>query len=168
MDQAGRKEEAEALYRRSMALAERTLDAGQPQLASLKANLGKLLFEKGEADEAEVLLADAYARRLKRFGPSHPETLTNARNLAVLYTIQAKTNPARFDDAERLMRAALDGNVARFGAEITARPSACAPNTPRCCATAAAMPRPIANLPRPGRWPSACWRPATTIACVCL
>lgn len=32
-----------------------------------------------------------------------------------MYTAQAKTDPARFDDAERLMRAALDGTIARFG-----------------------------------------------------
>lgn len=117
LDLAGRAAEAEVLYRRSLAIAGRTLDAGQPQLASLKENLGNLLFKKGEIDEAERLLADAYARRQTRLGPAHPATLTNAMNLAVLYTAQAKTNPARFDDAERLMRAALDGTVTRFGAD---------------------------------------------------
>jgi tetratricopeptide (TPR) repeat protein/tRNA A-37 threonylcarbamoyl transferase component Bud32 len=115
LSKAGRSDDAEALYRRSLAIAEQALEADHPQLARLKDNLGVLLFDQRRTDEAEKLFADAYARRLNRLGPSHPETLTNAMNLAVLYTAQAKTNPARFEDAERLMRAALEGTVTRFG-----------------------------------------------------
>lgn len=117
LDNAGRSEEAELLYRRSLAQATSVLDAGQPQLASLQENLGNLLYRQGRVDEAETLLAAAYELRRTRQGESHPSTLTNAMNLAVLYTAQAKLIPSRFDDAERLMRAALDGTVARFGAD---------------------------------------------------
>ncbi len=111
----GQAAEAESMYRRWLAIAESALDAQNPELATIKANLGNLLFNEGRIDEATALLADAYARRVSRLGPAHPQTLTTARNLAVMYTAQAKSDPARFDDAERLMRAALDGTIARFG-----------------------------------------------------
>jgi tetratricopeptide (TPR) repeat protein len=113
----GQFEPAEAMYRHWLLIAEQSLDAQHPELATIKANLGNLLFDRGRLDEAVALLADAYARRVNRLGSAHPSTLTTARNLAVMYTAQAKTNPARFDDAERLMRAALDGTVARFGVD---------------------------------------------------
>jgi tetratricopeptide (TPR) repeat protein/tRNA A-37 threonylcarbamoyl transferase component Bud32 len=113
----GQSAEAEAMYRRWMGIAEGALDAQHPVLATIKANLGNLLFNQGRTDEAANLLADAYARSISRLGHAHPSTLTTARNLAVMYTIQAKSDPARFDDAERLMRAALDGTIARFGAD---------------------------------------------------
>lgn len=111
----GQSVDAEAMYRHWLAIAEGALDAQNPELATIKANLGNLLFNVGRVDEAATLLADAYARRVSRLGLAHPFTLTTARNLAVMYTAQAKTDPARFDDAERLMRAALDGTIARFG-----------------------------------------------------
>ncbi len=111
----GQFDQAEGLYRHWLAIAEQALEAQHPELATIKANLGNLLFDQGRVDEAVTLLADAHARQMDRLGSAHPSTLTTARNLAVMYTVQAKTNPARFDDAERLMRAALDGTVARFG-----------------------------------------------------
>lgn len=111
----GQGAEAESMYRRWLGIAEGALDAQHPELATLKANLGNLLFTQGRIDEAAALLADAYSRSVSRLGPAHPSTLTTALNLAVMYTAQAKSDPARFDDAERLMRAALDGTIARFG-----------------------------------------------------
>ena len=113
----GQLQQAEAMYRRWLSIAEQSLEAQNPELATIKANLGNLLFRQGRVEEAQMLLADAYARRVARLGTTHPSTLNTALNLAIVYTIQAKTNPARFDDAERLMRAALDGTVARFGAD---------------------------------------------------
>ncbi|MBK8068253.1 MAG: protein kinase [Rhodanobacteraceae bacterium] len=111
----GQSVEAEQTYRHWLGIAESALDAQNPELATIKANLGNLLFNVGRVDEAVSLLADAYARRVSRLGLAHPFTLTTARNLAVMYAAQAKTDPAKVDDAERLMRAALDGTIARFG-----------------------------------------------------
>jgi serine/threonine protein kinase len=114
---AGQSAEAEQVYRDALGRAVGGLDGARPEVATLEANLGHLLFASGRVAEAEVLMASAHARRIERLGPSHPDTLKSARNLAVLYTTLAKSDPARFDDAERLMRLALEGTQDRFGPE---------------------------------------------------
>lgn len=108
---------AEQLYRHWLQIAERALGPQRQEVATLKANLGSLLYDQGQIDEAVALLAAAYEVRLTRLGPTHPSTLTTASNLAVMYAVQGKRDPARFDDAERLLRTALDGTLARFGPE---------------------------------------------------
>ncbi len=113
----GQSESAATLYRHWIGVASVTLDAAHPQLSALKANLSTLLFEQDQVDEAVVLLQEAYDHQRDHLGESHPTTLVNAMNLAVMYSRLARSDPARFDDAERLMRAALDGTIARFGAD---------------------------------------------------
>ncbi len=103
---------AEAQLRAALALAEKSLGATHPERSMLMANLGNLLFDDGRLDEANGLIADAYAQRLERLGPSDPLTLKSARDLAVLYTKLQK-----FEQARPLFEKALSGTEARFGSE---------------------------------------------------
>ena len=112
----GQTDAAATLYRHWIEVATKTLDAAHPQLSALKANLSTLLFDQGQVADGVALLQEAYDHQRDHLGPSHPTTLVNAMNLAVMYSRLARSEPARFDDAERLMRAALDGSLERFGA----------------------------------------------------
>ncbi|GMU42815.1 MAG: tetratricopeptide repeat protein [Xanthomonadales bacterium] len=113
----GQLDAASEMLRFWLEVAAGALDAGHPQVSAMKANLGTMLFEQGQIEEAVKLLQEAYDHQRGHLGESHPATLNNAMNLAVMYSRLAHADPARFDDAERLMRAALDGTIARFGAE---------------------------------------------------
>lgn len=116
----GEEARARTLFEQALADARSNLDRRSPITANLLGNLGNLKFVEGDLAGAEQDLAEAYAMRLERLGPNHPETLKNAMNLAVLYS--ATQRP---ELAGPLIEGALRGTAERFGDEhrqtITAR-----------------------------------------------
>ena len=105
-------DEAEPLYRRALAIGEKTLGPGHPNVATSLNNLGGLLEATGRYDEAEPLYRRALAIDEKILGPEHPDTAIDYGNLAgILETT------GRYDEAEPLHRRALAIHEKTLGPE---------------------------------------------------
>jgi tetratricopeptide (TPR) repeat protein len=90
----GQYADAELLYRRSLAILEKTLEADDPDVALSLNNLGELYRAKGKYTEAEKLLKRSLTIREKVLGPDHPDTAQSLNNLALLYHGQDKYTKA--------------------------------------------------------------------------
>ena len=106
----GRFQNAERLYRRSLAIDEQSFGPDHPQVAICLNNLAQLLQTTNRLSEAEPLLRRALEIDEQSFGPDHPEVATDLNNLAQL--LQA-TN--RLSEVEPLMRRALTIFEQSFG-----------------------------------------------------
>jgi tetratricopeptide (TPR) repeat protein len=93
---------AEPLYRRGLAILERSLGPDHPDVARVLGNLAVLLLATNRLVEAEPLLRRALAILERSLGPDHPDVATTLGNLAGV--LQA-TN--RLVEAEPLYRRAL-------------------------------------------------------------
>jgi len=101
---------AEPLYRRALAIDERSYGPDHPDVATDLNNLALLLQFTNRASEAEPLYRRALAVRERSFGPDHPDVATALNNLAGL--LQA-TN--RVVEAEPLYRRALAIDERSYG-----------------------------------------------------
>ncbi len=99
----GRYDEAEPLYRRALAIGEKTLGPNHPDVATRLNNLALLLSAQGKYAEAEPLYRRALAIGEKTLGPNHPDVATRLNNLAGLLQDQGNYN-----DAEPLYRRAIE------------------------------------------------------------
>jgi tetratricopeptide (TPR) repeat protein len=81
----GRYAEAEPLYKRSLAIRERTLGPGHPYVATTRNNLALLYDGQGRYAEAEPLFKAALASREKSLGANHPDVAGSLNNLAEFY-----------------------------------------------------------------------------------
>lgn len=104
-----RYEEAEPLYKRSLAIWEKSLGPEHPNVATSLNNLALLYDTQGRHDQAEPLYRRSLAITEKRLGPSHPDLAAILDNLAVSYR-----NTKRKDEAVKLeQRAAAIRGVSR-------------------------------------------------------
>lgn len=76
--------EAEALYRRALALQIAHHGADHPRLVTLHENLGKLLEQVGKNQEAEAELSRALLITERAFGPKHAKLYGTLREIALL------------------------------------------------------------------------------------
>jgi tetratricopeptide (TPR) repeat protein len=102
--------EAEPLYRRALAIAERSYGADHPNVATCLNNLAGLLRGTNRPSEAEPLYRRALAIDEKSYGPDHPEVATDLNNLAELLR-----TTDRLSEAEPLYRRALAIDEKRYG-----------------------------------------------------
>lgn len=100
---AARFDAAERLYRRALALQERTLGGNHPATATTLNNLALLLKESGQYAEAEQLYRRAVRIDVDSSGDESLQVATSTANLAVL--LEAKGD---FAAAESLYRRALE------------------------------------------------------------
>ncbi|CAM9515727.1 unnamed protein product, partial [Sphacelaria rigidula] len=107
----GRNREAEACYRQSMDIWERTLGPYSPELASGLNNLAILLFMEDRPGEAAATFQRSLDIRQRVLPPDSLETAQGLNNLALLYTSQGQDPKT----AERLHREALSIREARLG-----------------------------------------------------
>jgi tetratricopeptide (TPR) repeat protein len=106
----GKRDEAEQLYREALEARRATLGDRHPhKLASIN-NLGLLLKDQGKLDEAEPLLREALEARRATLGDRHPDTLGSINNLGSLLKNQGK-----LDEALLLYREALEARRATLG-----------------------------------------------------
>jgi tetratricopeptide (TPR) repeat protein len=102
--------EAERIFRRAIAIDERTLGPDHPQMAIGLSNLASLLYARNRLAEAEPLMRRMLAIGEQSLGLDHPNVATGLNNLAQLFKA---TN--RFAEAEPLMRRALAIDERSFG-----------------------------------------------------
>jgi tetratricopeptide (TPR) repeat protein len=102
LDDRARYTEAEPLYQRSLAIREKSLGPGHPDVAFPLNGLANLYQEQGKYKEAEPLYQRSLAIREKSLGPEHPDVASPLNNLALLYKEQGK-----FAEAKPLYQRAL-------------------------------------------------------------
>jgi len=103
--------EAELLYRRALAIAEKNFGPDHPEMATALNNLAALLQNTNRFAEAEPMMRRALAIAEKSFQPGEPKVATYLNNLAQLLQ---ETN--RLAEAEPMMRRALAIDEDSFGA----------------------------------------------------
>lgn len=109
--QRGDTARAEELYRQAIQISEGSpADAGSVEAAHAHANLGLILWNRGEIDEAERLWRDALAGYERSLGPTDVNVATVAFNLGQLLHGQG-----RYGEAEPLYRQALEVRAGKFG-----------------------------------------------------
>jgi len=81
---------AEPLYRRALAIAEKTLGPNHPNTATALDNLAGLLESGGDVAGAEPLYRRALSIAEKALGPDHPTTREIRENLDALLKKKAK------------------------------------------------------------------------------
>lgn len=94
--------EAEPLYRRALAIDEKSLGPEHPNLAAELSNLAQLHADTNRLSEAEPLMRRALAIDEKSLGVEHPTVATQLNNLAGLLQ-----HADRLGEAEPLFRRAL-------------------------------------------------------------
>ncbi len=102
LDGLARYAEAEPLYQRALAIAEKSYGPDHPSVARDLNNLAELLRATNRPEDAEPLVHRALAIDEKSYGPDHPSVATDLNNLALLLS---DTN--RLAEAERLYRRVL-------------------------------------------------------------
>ncbi len=94
--------EAEPLYKRSLAIREKTLGLEHPAVATSLNNLATLYHAQGRYTEAEPLLKRSLVINEKTLGPEHPTVAGSLNNLAALYS-----KLSRYAEAEPLHKRSL-------------------------------------------------------------
>jgi tetratricopeptide (TPR) repeat protein len=105
----GEYAEAEALYRRGLAIDLEMLGEAHPHVATDKNNLAGLLANQGRYDEAIELYRESLALNTQLFGVDHPETATNLSNtgVALMQLGDFDGAPGTFEEATRIRREVL-------------------------------------------------------------
>ena len=78
----GRYTDAEPLYKRSLAIREKTLGPDHPDVAASLNNLAELYRNQGRYADAEPLYKRSLAINEKSLGPDHPDVAASLNNLA--------------------------------------------------------------------------------------
>ena len=97
----GRNDEAESLYKRSIA-AWRKGDKGKSGEALAMGNLAALYFSQARYDEAQSLLEQCLRMQTALLGPEHPRLANNMTHLGEIYLVRH-----RYAEAEDLFRHSL-------------------------------------------------------------
>jgi tetratricopeptide (TPR) repeat protein len=95
----GRYADAEPLFKRSLAISEKTLGPDHPNVAASLNNLAQLYKAQGRYAEAEPLYERSLAISEKALGPDNPKVAISLNDLAGLYDAQG-----RYDDALPIVR----------------------------------------------------------------
>ena len=94
--------DAESLFRRSLAIREKTLGLDHPDVASSLNNLAVLYKAQGKYADAEPLYCRSLAIRENVLEPNHPDIAISLNNLALLYEAHGK-----YAEAEPLYKRSL-------------------------------------------------------------
>ena len=108
----GNYTKAEPLFKKAIAIAEKSLPPDHPDLATHLSNLANLYNSQGNYSEAEPLFKRAIAIAEKSLPPDHPDLATDLNNLANLYT-----NQGNYTEAELLYLRVLEIRVQKLGTE---------------------------------------------------
>jgi CHAT domain-containing protein/tetratricopeptide (TPR) repeat protein len=98
-----RYDDADAQYKRALAMAEKIGGPNSLQVALVLNNLTKVYEDQGRFDEVEAAGKRALAIREDKLGPNHPEVAASLNNLAHVYARQG-----RYAEADRLFQRAME------------------------------------------------------------
>jgi tetratricopeptide (TPR) repeat protein len=98
----GKYADAEGLYKRALAIYEKTRGADHPDVANILNNLAGVYWDQGKYADAEELFKRVLTIEEKASGAGHPDVATTLNNLALVYWNQGK-----YADAEELHKRAL-------------------------------------------------------------
>ncbi|KAH9428645.1 hypothetical protein MCOR02_011191 [Pyricularia oryzae] len=101
-DLLGQYEEAEQMYRETLALREKVLGPENPSTLASINNLALVLKNQGKYEEAEQMHRKTLELSKKVLGPENPETLNSMNNLASVLDNQGK-----YEEAEQMHRKKL-------------------------------------------------------------
>jgi tetratricopeptide (TPR) repeat protein len=101
-DRQGQYADAEPMFKRSLAIKEKTFGPNHPDVAIALINLASLYGEQARFSEAEPLHKRALAINEKALGPNHSDVAAALNNLANLYGKQG-----RYAEAEPLYKRSL-------------------------------------------------------------
>jgi tetratricopeptide (TPR) repeat protein len=87
---SGRLDEAEALFKKSIAILEKTVGPMHPDLAKSLNNLAELYRTQNRESEAEAVHQRILAIRERTLGPNHPDVAKSLNNLALIYHAQKR------------------------------------------------------------------------------
>src|SRR5260370_396472 len=138
-----RRTEAEPLFRRALAIIEKSYGPDHPDVATNLSNIASLLLETNRPGEAEPLFRRALAIDEKSYGPDHPDVAERLNNLA---TLLLATN--RLGEAEPLFRRALAITEKSYGSDHPSVPGSRRRSSIvafNCCESATRM-----RIPSPG------------------
>jgi len=107
---AGRLDQAEKMYRRTLTEFGRLLGAEHPATLTVRHNLAVLLNARGTVAEAEREVVEVLAVRRRVLGRHHPETLDSQVSLSAM-----RANQGRVAEALPLLEDALQGLRATHG-----------------------------------------------------
>ena len=110
LQEQGKLEEAETLFRRALTVNERVLGTDHPDTLNSVGWLGSLLHDQGKLEEAEAMYRRSLEASERVLGGDHPGTLSSTNNLGSLLKDQG-----RLEEAEVLFRRALEGSERVFG-----------------------------------------------------
>lgn len=110
LEQAGRYDEAELLYKQAIEIGKATIGESHPSYAIRLNNLANLYENMGRYDEAEPLYKQAIEIDSKTIGENHPDYAVHLSNLAYLYG-----SMGRYDKAEPLYKQAMEIGKATIG-----------------------------------------------------
>ncbi len=88
------------MYKRAIAIAEKSLPPDHPTLATHLHNLAYLYSNQGNYTEAELLYLRALEIRVQKLGTEHPDTITIRENLTQLW--REAINAGRAEELEGL------------------------------------------------------------------
>jgi tetratricopeptide (TPR) repeat protein len=101
---------AEVLYRRAVAIGEKSFGPDHPHVAAYLNNLARILHATNRLQEAEALYRRAVEINSKSYGSDHPEVASGFDNLA-----QLLNDANRLEEAEPLMRRTLEIDKENYG-----------------------------------------------------
>ena len=108
----GRYDEAESLYRQTLAGQRRVLDEEHPETLDTATNLGGVCWRKGRYSEAESLYGQVLEVQMRVFGREHPGTLKSMFSMATLFWSQGRVAEAEplFLETLELQKRVLGGS----------------------------------------------------------
>ena len=104
---------AEELFRQVLAARQRDPNVGARILLKTRANLARLVHQRGRLDEAELRLRDTLADQIEAFGEDDGDALVTRSNLALCLADRAER--AAKEEALRLAEEVLAARRGRFG-----------------------------------------------------
>ena len=108
----GAYDEAQARFERALAIREKTLGPGHPEVAFAFMNLGNVSFHRGAYDEARARFARALEIQVEALGPGHPDVAATHNNLGAAFE-----RLGAYDEARALHERALAIQEAALGPE---------------------------------------------------
>ncbi|CAN0549261.1 unnamed protein product [Ectocarpus sp. 12 AP-2014] len=72
------------MYKRSLAIGEKTFGPDHPEVASHLTNWAVLLHEQGKHKEAIALLERVLSIRMQKLGENHPDTVSSKKSLEMV------------------------------------------------------------------------------------